>query len=314
MKYLYSFIIFLFISFFPLNVFADSAGPEHVIDSDHGRLSANTISRRPAVAQNSSRPNNNDERRDDNKHSLPPKLPVNNYHHPNMPPARVYHNSYRSHQYYNKPPRPRATHVVTYSRPSTTIAINETSSINTCTLCNDVNFGFGLRGVVAINSKYNNIEKNIYGGIGYYIKYRPIRYFSIEFINDYLFGNLTYDDNEWNQEFVKVPFSLGARFHFFDYGYFDLYAAIAATASVWSYKEGYDYWMDKNIYMRDVGMQFGGQFGLGISLTSSIFEFGLDARYTLENIPDFIPYYNERSDNEQVVHGLLLSFNVGFNI
>ena len=169
--------------------------------------------------------------------------------------------------------------------------------------------GFGIRGVVATNSSFGNINNNTFGGIGFYIKYRPIRYFSIEFINDCLFGTLKYD-GDYTQEFTKIPLSIGARFHFLDYRSLDAYAAIAASMSIWTYVNLYD---NKRYYDNN-GIQFGGQFGVGIGYIFDPFEISFDVRYTLESVPSYVPYYDNLSDSYQVVHGALFSLNLGFSL
>lgn len=190
-------------------------------------------------------------------------------------------------------------------------------------------FGFGVRGVVATNSPMSDVNNDVSGGFGFYLKFRPVRYFSIELQNDYIFGSLEDCAIGSSQDYVKVPFSAGLRFHFLDYGPIDLYAAAAASISVWAYSEGYDPFWDETMYMDDIGLQFGGQAGLGISFIAGIFELGLDARYTIETVPDFIPSgfrtsfsrsdYNSRSSfthsvDDEAVHGFLLSLSLGFAI
>lgn len=201
---------------------------------------------------------------------------------------------------------------IVYSKPTYT-SYDESTTVSTSSSYieyeNTYKFGFGIRGVVATNSSFGNINNDAFGGIGFYIKYRPIRYFSIEFINDYLFGTLKYD-SDYTQAFNKVPLSIGTRFHFLDYSKFDAYAALAASMSIWSYVNLYD----SKRYYEKKGIQFGGQLGVGIGYIFDTFEISFDARYTLESVPSYMPYYDNLSDDYQMVHGALFSLNLGFSL
>ena len=201
---------------------------------------------------------------------------------------------------------------IVYSKPTYT-SYDESTTVSTSSSYieyeNAYKLGFGIRGVVATNSSFGNINNDAFGGIGFYIKYRPIRYFSIEFINDYLFGTLRYE-SDYTQEFNKIPLSLGARFHFLDYSKFDAYAALAASMSIWSYVNLYD---SKRYYEKN-GIQFGGQLGVGVGYIFDPFEISFDARYTLESVPSYMPYYDNLSDDYQIVHGALFSLNLGFSL
>lgn len=201
---------------------------------------------------------------------------------------------------------------IVYSKPTYT-SYDESTTVSTSSSYveyeSTYKLGFGIRGVVATNSSFGNINNDAFGGIGFYIKYRPIRYFSIEFINDYLFGTLKYD-TDYTQEFNKVPLSIGARFHFLDYSKFDAYAALAASMSVWSYVNLYD----SKRYYEKKGIQFGGQLGVGVGYIFDPFEISFDARYTLESVPSYMPYYDNLSDDYQIVHGALFSLNLGFSL
>ena len=55
--------------------------------------------------------------------------------------------------------------------------------------------------------------------------------------------------------------------------------------------------------MDETGIQFGGQFGLGISYITGGFESGADVRYTIENVPDFIPWNKASFKNEKLFMG-----------
>ena len=289
MKYLFNLLLLFTVLVFPVNALADRVVPdnESVVSDD---VSTEVIARPRHVNPG------------------PPGVrPNHNKHHIN-PGHHYYAPRYYPRRYYNP--------VVVYSNePSTTIVENEPV---VTTLDGNSHVGFGIRGVVATNSPMNDISANTSGGVGLYLTVRPVRYFSVEFVNDYLFGTLKYDDNSFSQGYVKIPFSVGARVHFLDYGNTDVYLAAAASISAWSYTNEYDsyyydWYYDEYYYTSEVGVQFGGQFGAGVNYISNSFEIGLDLRYTVESIPDYIPgYYNYRYDSDSVVHGFLLAINIGF--
>ena len=289
MKLLYSCLLFALLVLFP---FASSAeiptgsitDAITTIDEDSIQLDIDVIARPP-------------------HHNTHPVRPG---HRPPPPP--------RPHHYAPRPVYHHYTPVVVYSNPTTVVEEDPAPVIVSEDVLNGVSkFGFGVRGMVAANSGFGNVEVGASGGVGFYFKFRPVRYFSIELINDYLFGTLEYNHEYGSQSYVKVPFVLGGRFHFLDYGHTDVYAALAGSVSVWSYVDGYDYWYDEYTYMYDVGIQFGGQLGVGVSYVANAFEIGMDARYTIESVPDFVPgYLNYYKEKDGVVHGFLLTLNLGF--
>jgi hypothetical protein len=169
------------------------------------------------------------------------------------------------------------------------------------------NFGIGISGIVATNSAIGNLNGHSSGGFGYYIKYRPVRFLSVEFANDFLFGDLIYTDESINQSYTKIPLSLGFRFHFMDYSDFDVYASIAASLSSIKYNNNYS----RDPRFISTGYQHGGQFGLGFSYIVDYFELGFDVRYTIESVPDLVPYYISTEEN-QIIHGAIFKLGVGF--
>ena len=240
---------------------------------------------------------------------------------PGVRPNYNRHHINPGHHYYAPRYYPRRYYapVVVYSNDTNT-AIVESEPTVTVTSDSDYHIGFGIRGLVAANSPMNGISNDASGGVGLYLTVRPSRYFSLEFVNDYLFGTLKYDDSQFSQGYVKIPFSIGARFHFLDYGSTDAYLAAAASISAWSYADDYDgyyydWYYDEYYYTSKVGMQFGGQFGAGVSYVGNSFEIGIDLRYTLESVPDYIPGYDSyRHEQDSVVHGFLLAVNIGFSL
>lgn len=213
-------------------------------------------------------------------------------------------------------PRPRTYYTSTYYvEPAVVytnnsyVVVDDTESV---AYESSGKFGFGLNALLAVNSSIDDITNYASGGLGLYIKFRPVRYFSLELQNNYLFGALQYTG--WDsQSYAKTLFGLGARIHFLDYGNTDVYAALAGTVSVWSYISGYDYWYDNYTYMNEHGIQYGGQLGAGVSYIAGSLEIGMDLRYTVESVPDFAPGYFDK-DSDDVIHGMLLTLNLGFSL
>jgi hypothetical protein len=261
---------------------------------------------KPDTNHRQNRPSTN---RPSNNHRPSTSTRPNNYynHHyvnPTRDHSRIYYVSRRTYT-------PRYSTVIVYDRPSTVYSTvsNEDTSVEVATTSNiDYNktFGIGFIGVVEVNSPIGNLDSHSSGGFGFYIKYRPARYFSIEFANDYLFGTLKYTDN-YMLGYTKVPIALGVRIHFLDYGNVDTYAALAASLSVISYHDDYNY--RQNTYISGKEYQYGGQFGIGFGYITDIFEIGFDVRYIIESIPDYIPYYI--SDDAKVIHGGLFTLSIG---
>jgi len=214
---------------------------------------------------------------------------------------------YRPHYYRPLPPPPPRTEVVYVNSPSTVVVSDPAPFIGST-------FGMGIRGVGLVPSTtyfYNGAElrSKIAGGFGFYMKVRPIRWLSVELTNDYLFGYFDDDINCTN--YLKVPLSIGARVHIFDYGSLDVYGAAAFAANFTTLEDEWGHMDYNNTYV-----QLGGQFGGGISLIASGFEIGLDARYTIEEAPFRAPFngVNSDVDTESPIHGFMFSLNVGFAI
>ena len=113
--------------------------------------------------------------------------------------------------YYNvRPVRP----VVVVEQPATTVVAETTESDDNRVY----RLGFGIRGVGAVNSDValkaddhffsSQLHNKINGGLGFYLKIRPVRWISVELINDYMFG--TFDDIQF-KDFLKVPLVVGLR-------------------------------------------------------------------------------------------------------
>jgi hypothetical protein len=244
-----------------------------------------------------------------------------------QPGPRPRHGVVVHHRHYAPAPRPVVVHhyrtnvrpvhpVVVVEQPAT-VVVNESSESAPAKKSKRGVFGMGLRGVGLTGSSMvlsdgAEISSKIAGGIGFYFKLRPIRWISIELINDYMFGTF---DNIQLHDFFKVPLVIGLRGHVFDYGGFDLYGAAAASVTFVSYES------NRRRCDSDVFAQFGAQFGGGVSFIASGLEIGLDMRYTIEEAPDQSPltidsngYYKEMGevDQNKPIHGFLFSVNLGF--
>lgn len=218
------------------------------------------------------------------------------------------------------PPRyvPRRTHshrteiVVVEQQPTTTVVETNSSSSESSVERSGSRFGIGIRLIGNKQSDYawtnGNYDSNRFApGFGWYLKYRPIRWVSLEFQNDFNFGKLADAENIY-----RVPMTLGLQFHVFDYGDFDLYGVAAVGFTIVSFDDCYGY--DKQHYV-----QWGGQFGGGISFILGTLELGFDVRYTVDEAPaDHVVYYDDgvsdytQYDKDQVIHGVTFAINVGF--
>ena len=144
--------------------------------------------------------------------------------------------------------------------------------------------GYGLRGIGTYVS-----DTDFGGGVGWYFKIRPVRWISVEFVNDYLFNEYSYDGL-----LLRVPLYLDLQAHLFDYGNLDVYGLVGGGISL--------ILPDDYYHHRESGVVQGGlQVGGGISFLTSGFEIGFDARYTYE--------YHRHSGEDQ--HGVLLSLIIG---
>lgn len=211
--------------------------------------------------------------------------------------------------------------VVVVEQPSTVVVAANTQATTTVESApaetrKGSKFGFGIRGAgfqqsaIQMKGAVGDIESELAGGIGYYIKLRPIRWVSVEFINDIIFGRYKEYPSEFSgyDRYIRVPVSLGLRVHVFDYGMLDVYGVAAASASFITVDDGNDSIDQENRFP-----QFGGQFGGGVSLVAGAFEIGFDLRYTVDQAPgDFGPKgFRLQSDPDKVVHGVIFSLNVG---
>lgn len=325
MRSLFVTLLFAICFVFPTNVYSEALPPPQ--DSRQSVTPPNSNN-----SQSVTRPSNhgNDERQKKRPAVSRPIIKPDNNHRPSRPsnnhrpststrPTHYYNSHYtnptRTHGriYYvsRRTYTPRYSTVIVYDRPSTVeyMIPDENTTVKVATSSDvDYNktFGIGFIGAVELNSPIGNLDSHSSGGFGFYIKYRPVRYFSIEFTNDYLFGTLKYTDN-YLYEYTKILLALGTRIHFLDYGIVDTYAVLAASMSIISYPDDPNYRQHTHISSQEY--QYGGQFGIGFSYITGIFEIGLDVRYTIESVPDYIPYYI--SNDDKVIHGGLLTLSIG---
>lgn len=178
--------------------------------------------------------------------------------------------------------------------------------------------GVGVRGVGLAMGELEThwgdpIQSGISGGLGLYLKYRPIRWLSVEFVTDVVFGKYLNNDYALQEdlEFIRVPVSFGFRVHIFDYGSLDVYGAAAAGISFTTLNDG-----DDRIDREGRFYQYGGQFGGGVSVLLGMLEFGADIRYTIESSPNEFGLRDQAIElgDDFVVHGVIFSLNLGFAI
>ena len=331
MRSLFVIILFVLCLVLPTSTYSETLHPPQ--DNGQHVTQSSSNNSRPSTAISSNHSN------DEDQNQLPSvSIPTqNNHRHPVNNARHNRHSNNNRPANYNRPPqhnRPPHTgpHVAaTYSRAyyprqrtyytstyyvepavvytdNSYVVVDNTESVS---YENSGKLGFGINAALSTNSSIDNISNDVSGGIGLYLKFRPVRYFSLELQNIYTFGSLKYDGMYELHDYTKSLISLGVRFHFFDYSSLDLYTVVAGGVSIWSYEIGYDYWYDENIYMSDYGVQYGGQIGLGISYIIGVIEFGADIRYTVESVPDFIPGYIDNKKDSDIIHGMLFTLNFG---
>ena len=203
--------------------------------------------------------------------------PVRPSHHGHAAPPPQRHTKTVTRYRTNVRPRRVVRPVVVVEQPST-VVVDTTPSTYVPKVGST--FGLGVRGLGIFPGIGTNSETD--WGFGYYLKWRPSRWVSLEFINDFIFNS--------NEDY-KIPFVFGLRGHIFDYGSLDVYAVAAVTATM----EDYDYEYSEYI---------GGQFGGGVSILLGAFELGVDVRYTIDN-----GYKGYHEDDTK--HGVLFSLNLG---
>lgn len=241
----------------------------------------------------------------DSYHKVPPK-PVKHYRNPVVHHTTYYRPSHSTVVYVKAQPVYEDDYDL-YEDRSVNVVDNTVSSV-THTDTHTGYIGFGLR---ILGSRVNDYilstgdveTTNISPGVGWYVKIRPIRWVSVELLNDYIFV-----ENNYGDTYTRIPLYLGLHTHLFDYGNLDLYFI---TDIGFSYIQMYD----KFTYMDSTFMQWGGQFGVGLSFLFSHTEVGVDIRYTVESSPsDHWGYSTYMEYSDQVVHGILFAFVIGLSI
>lgn len=160
-----------------------------------------------------------------------------------------------------------------------------------------IGFGISIGGLYPgklISSSGQELDFNVGGGGGFYLKLRFVRWVSVESMINFMLGT-----SKSNNSYFRIPLSLGLRIHVFNYGMVDVYG-VAAAALGFSKSDG------------DSSLDMGGQFGGGVSIILSVFEIGLDVRYTingpLENVSGISGAY---LSNHGTQHGVIFSTQIG---
>ncbi|MFA5624082.1 MAG: hypothetical protein WC966_03355 [Bradymonadales bacterium] len=171
----------------------------------------------------------------------------------------------------------------------------------------------GVR-ILGLSERKTNVDKicfddPVYGGVGLYLRIRPLRYIGVELASDILIS----EENSIST--FKVPLTVGVMGHLFDYGIFDLYAIGAGgiifnTVNYGSYSQ-----------FNEKFIQFTGQLGAGLGLNFGGFELFLDARYTLTQarpkLKDGNNFFYENSatnkPDDKVSHGILFHLGIGLS-
>lgn len=212
---------------------------------------------------------------------------------------RVYHHN--NYNYY--PPQPRllyqAAPVTVYRQPAV-IQSTETYSLQAGY---DTTVSMGLRAVGFYPGKLTSLNGESLrfktsGGIGFYSRFRPVRWISLEFITD-----ITYGKDEDCTSYFRMPLSLGLQLHFFDYGMLNVYAVAAASLTV-------TYTNSENL--KDQFYQYGGQLGAGASVVLGLLELGIDIRYTLDTPPEaYNTVFGTFYAKDELQHGVVFAANIG---
>lgn len=210
--------------------------------------------------------------------------------------------------------------VVVAAQPAQTQAVTQVESQPVAERVGS-RLGFGLRGVgmqqgpvTLSNAGVDQVESQMGGGIGLYIKYRPIRWVSVEFMSDLLFAKYRDEDGlvkpliQGDLNYIRVPVSAGLQIHVFDYGSLDVYGVVAASVAFTTINDG-----DDNVDQDGRLLQFGGQFGAGVSVLAGALEIGIDVRYTIDQAPDEFGtrHVNVGVDHSKPVHGMIFALNFG---
>lgn len=223
-------------------------------------------------------------------------------HHPAPPPPAAHHTTVH-HTTVHHNTRARVVRpVVVVEQPSTVVV--DTSSYSSD--FDGSKLGFGIKGMgmvlssVTLDNTY--LQDEIGGGVGFYFKYRPIRWISPEFNVDFLYG--TIDNTSQFTQYYKIPVSIGLRAHVLDYGMFDVYGVAAFAVNFLTIDDG-----DKT-QSRDAQIyQLGGQIGAGASIITGAFEVGIDLRYTFD---DRLSEEDGYRMVDETQHGFIFSLNLGF--
>lgn len=211
---------------------------------------------------------------------------------------RVYH-----HNNYNYRPQPRMQVQVAPTVVHHQSSVIEPTNTYAVPLNVASTFAMGIRAVGFYPGKMTSMDGGTLryktsGGVGFYTRYRPVRWVGLEFLVDF-----TYGKDEDCTNYLRLPSSIGIQFHVFDYGMLNVYAIAAASITA-------VYTSSENI--KDRYYQYGGQFGAGTSVILGGLELGLDVRYTLDTPPSaFNTTYGTFYPKDELRHGVVFAANIG---
>ena len=272
---------------------------QNVRPTTHRDAHQQSHSVRPSKPSNTNHPNSN--------YRNPPPRSTSQYR-PSPPPRRPTTYVYHPRTEVIVVEQPTYYDSTSYTEYSSTSSTSATSSVTTKDYIGS-HFGFGLRiiGSKVTDYVFSNGELEPIGtspGFGWYIKYRPVRWISLELLNGFIFTETDFGDT-----YTRIPLYFGLHTHLFDYGQLDLYAITAIGVS---FMQLYEH----NYHSDTMYMQWGGHFGVGLSVIFSVLEIGLDIRYTIESAPaDHYCYHDYHEyDKSELVHGVLFGINIGFGI
>lgn len=174
--------------------------------------------------------------------------------------------------------------------------------------------GLGVRAVGLYQSPIklaggDCINMNIFGGAGWYLKFRVSERFTLEFVNDFIYAK--YRDHYG--DVLRVPISLGLQAHILNYSWWNLYGVGALTVNVHALLNGGD---QSSLPLDGSFATVGAQFGLGFSRVirderRPYAEIGFDIRYTIEQAPKYSVFGTV--NKQYPIHGVLFALNIGMS-
>ncbi len=237
------------------------------------------------------------------------------YHRRYYPRRRVYRRYYPTVRYYTPAPVVVAPVVVTkrvetvQQQPKQVVKKGPRKS----------HIDIGLRGTMMLGSDFEHIyatEPNpVTGGIGFYLRVRPIDHLGLEFTSDVLFNE------QDNTSLTRVPLSVNVLGYLFKESPFNLYAAGGFDVI---FNTSLDRQMCQTYNRTDCDadnyVQFGGNLGGGIEMRVYRLHFLMDARYHLMQARPLPSEFKENGDKyvelnaetDKLEHDLQVSVGMGF--